>query len=553
MTVPLFVGATNQVALTNNTDISIAPPVGTQVGDFLLVQVCADAGNLWSVNLPAGWALIRKDDSNVFRGSQMAAYFVHDGSASYTFMSLNGASFARMLSYTNVGAVALTSSSIIMVAANNANTASIAVSASDSLEVVLAYNAGPSSSNITAASGMISRVNRNTFPSIDIADAAVTPTATPVRNVTQSATNQLSVINFVIAGTSGGGGTPVAFTGTIPTQTAVVGEPFSLDLAPYFSGTLTPFTYSIFSGALPEDWTLSGSVISGTSAAPETATIVARATDTGSNTANTNSFDIVVNWAAVPAGTVTIGTITKTSTTATVPYTYSAADQTGFEYRLNGGSPVADAASPVDLTGLTPSTAYTIEVRAVNASGAGTWSAVGNFTTNAAAQVPQGTVTIGSITATQTTASVPYTYSLADQTGFQYRLNGGAATTATASPQSLTGLTAGTAYTIEIRAINATGNGTWSAVANFTTASAITFTSLPLRRLVDGALMANKALTYVRLYNPSTGALVVSKTGLTTNASGVFSFTDASLTVMDYKVDWETTDGEFCMPVKGAV
>lgn len=172
-----------------------------------------------------------------------------------------------------------------------------------------------------------------------------------------------------------------------------------------------------------------------------------------------------------PTGTVTIGTITPNSTDASVPFTYSAADQTGFEYRINGGTAVTGTTSPQVLTGLTPSTAYTIEVRAINATGAGAWSAVGNFTT-LTPQVPQGTVTLGIITAGQTTASVPFTYSLADQTGFEYRLNGGTVVTGTVSPQNLTGLTAATAYTIEIRATNGTGAGTWSAVGNFTTAAA---------------------------------------------------------------------------------
>jgi hypothetical protein len=229
-----------------------------------------------------------------------------------------------------------------------------------------------------------------------------------------------------------------------------------------------------------------------------------------------------------PSGTVTLGTITKTSTTATVPYTYDAADQTGFEYRLNGGSPVADAASPVDLTGLTANTAYTIEIRAVNASGNGTWSAVGNFTTDAASQVPQGTFTVGTITTTQTTASVPYTYSASDQTSIQYTLNGGTnAFTATTSPQPLTGLTAGTTYGIQFRAVNASGNGSWSTSAPFTT-SVVTGT-ITLTDLASNANVPwNSASTDVQIM--TTGlASVVQKTGLTTTAGADLIVTDATI------------------------
>lgn len=232
-----------------------------------------------------------------------------------------------------------------------------------------------------------------------------------------------------------------------------------------------------------------------------------------------------------PTGTVTIGSITPNSTGASVPFTYSAADQTGFEYRLNGGAAVTGTASPQVLTGLTSSTAYTIEIRAINASGQGAWSTAANFTTSApAAQVPQGAVTIGTVTTTQTTASVPYTYSLSDQTGFEYRLSGGAAVTATASPQSLTGLTANTAYTIEIRAINATGAGTWSAVKNFTTAAVavgtITITDVANNIDTPWASAAVDAATIMPL---SLGSVVVNKTGLSTTAGADLVITDAAI------------------------
>jgi len=182
--------------------------------------------------------------------------------------------------------------------------------------------------------------------------------------------------------------------------------------------------------------------------------------------------------AVVPQGTTTISSISGvTASAAGVPFTYSASDQTGFEYRLNGGTAVTvpGGTSPIALSSLTASTTYTVEVRAVNATGSGTWSSPVQFTTSAAAQVPQGAVTVGTVTGiTNNSASVPFSYSASDQTGFQYRLNGGTATAVPGgtSPIALSGLTAATAYTIEVRATNATGQGTWSAVRNFTTAAA---------------------------------------------------------------------------------
>lgn len=78
-----------------------------------------------------------------------------------------------------------------------------------------------------------------------------------------------------------------------------------------------------------------------------------------------------------------------------------------------------------------------------------------------------------------------------------------------------------------------------------------TFTSYPLYAL-SGALEASVDLNFVRLYNESTGALVLNKTGLSTNAAGIFSFSDPALTAINYRVDWETSTGHRRMPIKAA-
>jgi len=68
-----------------------------------------------------------------------------------------------------------------------------------------------------------------------------------------------------------------------------------------------------------------------------------------------------------------------------------------------------------------------------------------------------------------------------------------------------------------------------------------------------GAVQASTALTYYRLYNPTTGALVVSRTGLSTDSAGIVSFTDAALTAgTSYASDWLTASGARRMPVKAA-
>jgi hypothetical protein len=147
---------------------------------------------------------------------------------------------------------------------------------------------------------------------------------------------------------------------------------------------------------------------------------------------------------------------------------------TNYEYSFNNSTWTAlsptDATSPVTVGSLTQNTAYTIYLRAVNGVGSGPGSSGVSFTT---AGVPTGTPTITSVPVGNTTATVNYTYPggggavtgwdlyVANQTN--------AWNNTTASPISVTGLSAGTTYTFYVRAKNAYGVGPQSAGFSATT------------------------------------------------------------------------------------
>ena len=79
-----------------------------------------------------------------------------------------------------------------------------------------------------------------------------------------------------------------------------------------------------------------------------------------------------------------------------------------------------------------------------------------------------------------------------------------------------------------------------------------TFTSEVLTDYA-GNVLANVSLNFVRFYNDTTGALVLSKTGVSTNGSGIVSFSDQALVSgTTYRVDWETSSGSRRMPRKAA-
>lgn len=79
-----------------------------------------------------------------------------------------------------------------------------------------------------------------------------------------------------------------------------------------------------------------------------------------------------------------------------------------------------------------------------------------------------------------------------------------------------------------------------------------TFTSEVLKDYA-GNVLANVSLNFVRFYNDTTGALVLSKTGVSTNGSGIVTFSDPALVAgITYRVDWETAAGSRRMPRKAA-
>lgn len=181
-----------------------------------------------------------------------------------------------------------------------------------------------------------------------------------------------------------------------------------------------------------------------------------------------------------PTSLSAIPTNTNVAISFTAPTNNGGSPITNYEYSFNNStwtalSP-ADATSPITVSGLTQNTAYTIYLRAVNVVGSGPGSTGVSFTT---AGVPTGTATITSITnVAQTTLTVNYTVAAGGGaiTGYELYIAGGtnAWNTTTASPISVTGLTANTAYTFYVRATNAYGNGPQSAgVAQTTTRNLI--------------------------------------------------------------------------------
>ena len=258
-----------------------------------------------------------------------------------------------------------------------------------------------------------------------------------------------------------------------------------------------------------------------------------------------NAFALVTGSGTVvtppPSGVVTIASVTPATTNASVAYSYSGTDASAYEYRLNGGTAAALSASPATLSGLAAGTAYNLEIRATNASGAGAWSAVRSFTTTATppadttSPVLTGAITISGLGSTGYTATWPAASDNVAVAGYEYRLNAAASWTSAGTTTSVTlsGRTPGATDTLEVRAFDAAGNRSAALSKTVTLTAASTGGRLsvtdPLKNNA-GAVQASQSGIIATVLRASDFTAVATVASLSTNSSGVLaSVTHASI------------------------
>lgn len=348
---------------------------------------------------------------------------------------------------------------------------------------------------------------------------------------------------------------PVADT-TVPTMTGgmtssgVTATGFTLD----WSATSRADNVAVVGFETSPDnatWTGRGNVLSFpfTGLIQNTAyTTYVRAFDAAGNK-STPSLSLTVTTATTAdttpptfAGTLTSNTITSSS--AVVDWSGCAKSDnvaiTGYESSINNGTTWATVGTGTSATigNLTSNSVNGILVRAFDAAGNRSTPALTiNVTTPAAADttppVQSGAITSGVITPTSIAFSYPAAsdnvgvvgYEISKDSGITWVVNGSGLT------GSFNLLNPNTAYAVRVRAFDSAGNRSTPALAaTITTASLAvgSFTSRPLSNDTNGLIFANVAGWTVFIHNVSTGALVTTKTGLSTNASGVLTYSDTS-------------------------
>jgi len=148
-------------------------------------------------------------------------------------------------------------------------------------------------------------------------DRVLTPTEITDLHASLGADNAFALLD------SGSSVVPIAFTGTIPTQSFTNGQVVSVDLSTYFSGTETPFAFANTGIALiGSGLTLSSAgLLSGTYNGTSITGVIVTGTDTALNTAASNAFNIETT----AAYSITCDTVTDAHSAGDVTLTYAAA------------------------------------------------------------------------------------------------------------------------------------------------------------------------------------------------------------------------------------
>lgn len=136
---------------------------------------------------------------------------------------------------------------------------------------------------------------------------------------------------------------------------------------------------------------------------------------------------------------------------------------TGYELSLNGGAAIAVNGLAYQCTGLLASTRYTATVVAKDAAGNKSDAASVTFTTPAApvdkdAPVFSGSVAVSKITASSAVIDWPAATDNVAVTGYRLTLGSNAPVTVSGTTHTLTGLSAKTAYSGTVVALDAAGN-----------------------------------------------------------------------------------------------
>ena len=275
-----------------------------------------------------------------------------------------------------------------------------------------------------------------------------------------------------ISAYSGTEGATIVYEGTLDATGSTMEINFSTNYA-YSGGNLLVGVYQIEKG----NWKsckFYGETVDGASVQGYSSTSLDAVTTTQRNFIPQTTFTYTGGTAPFNKPTNIVVDPLK-ATTATISWTAPEGAVTGYFYQYKEATMPEDdyedneastTATSVSLTGLTPNTAYNFRVKAIYSDGESTY-AIKNFTTPVSCPAP----TDLAVTATTATSATLGWTENGDATSWQSCLNGDEDNliAANSNPFTLTGLTAGTEYSVKVRAVGSGEYSAWTSVVSFVT------------------------------------------------------------------------------------
>jgi len=174
-------------------------------------------------------------------------------------------------------------------------------------------------------------------------------------------------------------------------------------------------------------------------------------------------------------GNVSASNITTSSATISWNASTDNVGVTGYNVYVDGHLVTTITGTAQNLSGLDPSTSYTVSVTAIDAAGNESSAGSVTLTTTAAPDTtpPTAPSNVTASNIAETTADISWTASqdLVGVVSYNVYMGGSLAGNVTGTSTSLSGLTANTTYTVSITALDAAGNESASGSTSFTTLS----------------------------------------------------------------------------------
>jgi hypothetical protein len=367
-----------------------------------------------------------------------------------------------------------------------------------------------------------------------------------------AATSTAQAVNHPISSEGGSGSdtTPPVLTGTV-TVSNLTSTSYSLA---WPAGTddvaVAGYEVSVDGGS---NWSSVGNTLSAnvSSRTPgSTDQVRVRARDAAGN-ASSPSLSVAVTLpggadvtAPVMSGSIAVSALTTTSYALSWTAGTDNVGITSYEVSVDGGGSWTSVGLTLsaNVASRTPGSTDQVRVRAKDAAGNPSNALSTSVTLQSSGPTGDttlptltGSISVTALTSTSYTLSWPAGADNTGVTGYERSLDGGStwASVGNALTVDISGRTPQTTDQVRVRAKDAAGNVSTPPLSASVTLLAAngnpgTITSPPLKNNT-GTLLANLTNIAVNVYNQSTGALVVRKVGLSSNAAGVVVISDVAI------------------------